>query len=478
MNTAVRSEGILINLLIMIALFIVCVLTAYALATQNMYLATGVVLGIAFFAIGFLSPRLSLYILIFSMLLSPEFGSRDVTGSGFTIRFEDLLLVVMGFAWLAKSAIHKEIGLAVHTRLNGPIFYYILACILATGWGIIQGTVSSPLTGVMFVLKYFEYFVVYFLTINNVNSKAQLRSLLIAMFVIYIIVVLVGFSQIPGGQRISAPFEGESGEPNTLGGYLIIMLSLNIALFLNTRSIRRQIMIVIAGFIGFIAILFTLSRASWLGMSAMYLTLVILCNRRKFLIVAMCIGLLLAPFLLPDTVIDRILYTFQKEQNMEPLTRYSISELEFMYQTHQITYDPSTMARFSSMKQSLRDFLKKPVFGYGITGYWLIDAQFNKVLIETGLVGLISFLYLLWVTGSSLFRLMKKYHHDVLYRTVTVGTFAAFCGLVVHSIGTNTFIIVRIMEPFWCLVGLCMAIEIIEEKTPATTHSLTGSAVT
>ena len=140
---------------VVLILFVtLCVFISYVLATQSLLFVVGVVVASILFFVGFINPQISLYILIFSMLISPEFGSRDITGEGFTLRFEDLLLIVMGGAWLAKSAVHKSVGLARRTDLNAPILIYVLVCLTATGLGIIQGTVRYPMTGMLFVLKY------------------------------------------------------------------------------------------------------------------------------------------------------------------------------------------------------------------------------------------------------------------------------------------------------------------------------------
>jgi len=467
MRGAITPSINILNLLVLLGLFGICVLLSFVLATQSIYWAAGAVLGTAFFAIGFLSPRLSLYILIFSMLLSPEIGSRDVTGEGFTVRLEDLLLIVMGFAWLAKNAIHKEIGLMVATKLNRPIFFYILACTLSTAWGIVNGNVRSPITGILFVMKYIEYFVVFFLTLNNISSRSHLKSLMWALFLTYFLVVVIGFSQIPQGGRISAPFEGESGEPNTLGGYLVLMLSVNIALFLNVNRTSHRIILGTLCFISFVAILYTLSRASWLGLIVMYMAMIVFTPRkRNILILAMVAGMIIAPFTMPKAVIDRALYTIRGGE--EVLTK---EEVEYLRKKYNVKYDTSTLARISSMKEALRDFQKHPVLGYGVTGYMFLDAQYHRVLIETGLVGLCAFLLLLFTTGRLLHENIKKYSHDPMYSTLATGTFCAFIGLLFHAIGTNTFIIVRIMEPFWCLVALNLSIPLIEaeEKQEGTT---------
>ena len=224
------------NSIAFLGIFFFCVLVSFILAMQNMVLIAGAVIAVGLFTFGFLSPRTALYLLILSMLLSPEFGARDLSGRGFTIRFDDLLLVIMGFTWLAKSAIFKNVGLAAQTRLNMPILFYLLVCLFATAWGAVDGYVRSPITGFLFIVKYFEYFVIYFLIVNNIESKSQIKKLFAAVFITYIIVLIVSLSQVPKEVRISAPFEGEHGEPNTLGGYLVMMFSMNIMLLFNVKK--------------------------------------------------------------------------------------------------------------------------------------------------------------------------------------------------------------------------------------------------
>jgi hypothetical protein len=47
------------------------------------------------------------------------------------------------------------------------------------------------------------------------------------------------------------------------------------------------------------------------------------------------------------------------------------------------------------------------------------------------------------------------------------GFIAGFVGLVVHAIGVNTFILVRIMEPFWFFVGIITVLPMLKQEEPA-----------
>jgi len=186
------------------------------------------------FVCTFIWPEAGLYVLIFSMLLSPEIiagdiGGKATLGRGFTLRLEDFLLVFIGLSWFARTAIDKSTGLFRKTPLNQPIAAYIVVCFVATLWGKITGDVQG-IAGFFFVLKYFEYVIVFFMVVNYVKTPDQAKRLLFCLFLTCFIVSIYGLIQIPGGGRVSAPFEGEVGEPNTFGGYLVFMGAVAVAL--------------------------------------------------------------------------------------------------------------------------------------------------------------------------------------------------------------------------------------------------------
>ena len=82
---------------------------------------------LAVFLVVFIKTEFGLYLVIFSMLLSPQLGSGGGVAEGrrIVIRSEDILLLVVAFSWFAKTAVNKELGLAVKTSLNRPIIVYV-----------------------------------------------------------------------------------------------------------------------------------------------------------------------------------------------------------------------------------------------------------------------------------------------------------------------------------------------------------------
>jgi len=151
---------------------------------------------------------------------------------------------------MAKMAIKKELGLIRQNALNGPILIYLTICVVSSLLGMIRGNILFK-DSFFFLLKYFEYFLIFFMVANNLRSMAQARLFVIMLLFTSFIVCCIAWSQIPSGERISAPFESEGGEPNTFAGYLLLMMSIVIGLLLHASVWRHKILwLLLLGFMG------------------------------------------------------------------------------------------------------------------------------------------------------------------------------------------------------------------------------------
>src|SRR2546428_5931686 len=182
----------------------------------------------AVFLVVFVRTELGLYLVIFSMLLSPKLGSGSgelAEGRRVVIRTEDLVLIVVAFTWLGKTAVNEELGLARKTPLNRPILWYVTVAVMATLVGYATGTVHG-LGGFFYVLKYMEYFVVYYMVANNLSNRSQAWRFVAAGLLPAPLGSVISAPQIPSRQRGAPPIQGTEGEPNTLRGYLAFMMAL------------------------------------------------------------------------------------------------------------------------------------------------------------------------------------------------------------------------------------------------------------
>src|SRR5439155_372401 len=200
---------------------------AQGLTNVSFTYTMGAVAALILFALAFVRTDFGIYVVIFSMLLSPQFGSKGAgvgAGRGVTFRTEDFVLLVIGLA------------------------------------------------------------------------------------------------QVPSGERVSAPFEGEIGEPNTFGGYLLFMMAIAAGVAFETESLRRRAQCLILLGLMAVPFFFTLSRASYLGLIPAFLVIARYTTRRRFVVGLILFGLVLSPaliFVAPKAVKDRVTYTFKEEKGSD-----------------------------------------------------------------------------------------------------------------------------------------------------------------
>ena len=151
------NQTVLVTIICSISFVVILGLCVHKLPLQVPII---VLLSSVVFSIALIKTDIALIILIFSMLLSPELQVGGIRGRAVVLRLDDILLLTVFLGWLAKMAIDKQLGLFRSTALNRPIIGYVLVCLIATALGVLQG-VSNPKESVFYLLKYFEYFLLF-----------------------------------------------------------------------------------------------------------------------------------------------------------------------------------------------------------------------------------------------------------------------------------------------------------------------------
>ena len=396
------------------------------------------------FVVAFLNTNFALVILIFAMLFSPQIkAGGGIPGRAIVIRLDDLLLFVVFFGWMAKMSLNKEIGLMKKTPLNAPIITYIFLCVFSTFLGVMQGHIVIK-HAFFYLLKYSEYFLLYFMVINNIKTKNEAKVFVTCLLLTCFFVCIYAWFKMPSGQRLTAPFEVTAeGEPNTFGGYLLLMLAVILGFIVHPDSRRRQLILILL--FGFVCVpfIFTLSRGAWLGFFPMFLTIVIMSKKyRLHLITAFLVLILALPFIFPKKVYNRFNETFAPEKS-------------YVVMNKRINLAESAAARIEAWGFAFNNLKESPLFGKGVPA-GTVDNQYTRVLNETGLIG---FLVFFWLIGKVFFlarRAYKSATSDEFARGLTLGFIAGLIGLMIQSFTAASFIIVRIMEPFWFIAAIVL----------------------
>lgn len=439
---------------LVVSIFAIAIALGLTLTTPTIGVHAAV--GFLIVLTAFTSVSAALYLLIASMLLSPEIAigridGRGVGGREVSFRMDDILLVVIGVSWLVKNIIYRELALFRETPLNRPIAVYMVICVVATLMGVLNGHVR-PTSGFFFVLKYFEYFFVFFMVVNHVRSQQQVVGLVIALLTVGLIISLYAIYQIPSGQRASAPFEGESGEPNTLGGYLVFLLAVMTGLLLHVQIGPIRIVLLVLGGFAILALMATLSRSSYLAGAVLLMAVGMTQWRRPRVLTVLLVIIMLIPLLAPANVKQRVNETFFGRQYGGEI------------KVGNVGLDLSTTERLRSWEYVFRDWVHDPILGRGITGYAWADAQYVKILGETGLAGLVAFgfiVYRLWRCARESFLSQT----DPFAKGLAHGFLLGLVAMLAHGVGANTFIIIRIMEPFWLCAGLVIVLPTLSTES-------------
>jgi O-antigen ligase len=439
------------SIIVVLALIFIAIFLGKTITGYSYKVAIALALGSLIVFITILNTDAGLAILIFSMLLSPEVIIGQLPGRDIIIRFDDILLAIITFTWFAKTAINKGLALFIKTPLNKAISVYIVVCLISTLRGVALGFVI-PEKGLFYVLRYIEYFLLFILVANHIHSRKQIKFFLTFIFITCALVSVYGLIQIPQGIRVSAPFEGKTGEPNTFGGYLLFILCIAVGIFLKNVPHRTKISLFILLALIFFPFLYTLSRASYMAIIFSFLVFIVFGEKKLVLITATVALAALIIVIRPEAVVSRVEYTFQEKK----------PELARIFN---IYLDPSASARIFSWQDSFDAWKEKPILGRGISGHGFIDGQYIRTLPEIGAIGILAFLWLLLSILRHSIIIYKKMDEE-FYKGLALGFIAGFIGLIFHAVTANTFIIIRIMEPFWFVAGIIMMLPQLLEESP------------
>lgn len=441
---------------IIIVLFfsLIGILLAKNISNLNILEIVGVIVSIVTVYVTFNNPINSVVILIFSMFLSPEISVGNVPGRSVVIRYDDILLILIFLTWLFKTAFYKREAFLIKTPVQIPLLIYTSIYIVSTFLGILRGDVLFT-KSFFYVLKYVEYYLMYFMIVNILKYEKDLSKYIKYGFIVLLVVVIYSyyyyFTASGDFVRTTAPFEAPLGkpedcEPASLGGYYLLVMGIILS-FLSETSDKKFIILFLTLIFVFISFLLTFSRASYMGFIAMIFIFLLFVRKRKVTFLFLVISSLIFSTFIPgigEKVQKRIEYTYKGgEARNIVYTPFGVVKLE-----------DSAYQRYQSIERVILNVLPNyPFLGRGVTGIGLGDNQYALLLGESGILGFIAFF---WLVASVISMSYNVYSlSDNIYeKSVAFGVFCSIFAFLIQGLGVNTFIIVRIMEPFWFCVAI------------------------
>jgi len=396
---------------------------------------------------------------------------------GFEPTFLNLALVVTFFVWIARIATRRQ-GPLVGSALALPIIAFLAIIITSFIAGLAHASVTMTL------LRRFAELILavltFFLVINCVRTRAQLRQLVLVLILAGFAASLIGvvlyvlpeelavralsalrFVRYPAGSGVLRYVEDNpdlplraistSQDPNVLGGLLILVTGLTVPQLFSQRPVLpRKYLAAMTG-VMFICLILTYSRGAMGGLVVGLLAISVLRYRRLgWLILAGAVLFLVLPQ--TQAYVERFAEGVQGE-------------------------DLATQMRFGEYRDAITLILRHPWLGVGFAGvpeiYLYLGVSNVYLLIgeETGLIGLGSFLLIIAMLLARMWRTRQAASADPSLDAIFWGLSAALLGALAGGMLDHYFFNMDFPHAatlFWMYVGLAEAtMRLAESAEPA-----------
>lgn len=278
-------------------------------------------------------------ILLFLLVFIPIYPKLPLLDVAFTwtyVRIEDLLVA---FAYLVLGYLLWKKKVSIKNSLFWPILMF-------WGVGLLSTIVNIPLLEngdgyvtykphlvIIHYLRRIEYLGLFFVGFAAIRTRDDVKKVVYAVISSLVGVILYGLGQqyagfpqfltmneefakgtplpLQAGSRLSSTFGGHYD----LGGYLVLVIPIVIAMGFVVKKIEHKIALGIVSFLGFFILLLTSSRVSFAALFVAVGVLIFsIMKHKKALIAVMVLGLVITAILGRDTIVDRFSKTVRVRQ--------------------------------------------------------------------------------------------------------------------------------------------------------------------
>jgi putative inorganic carbon (HCO3(-)) transporter len=356
------------------------------------------------------------------------------------------MMGIIVVVWLVRQATAQSWRWNA-TGLDLPIVAFAMATVLSLLSG--TGNLDQQLVG---VAKSFGGFLIFFMVTQTVKDKSDAWWILGAVLLSGVLQATWSTVQVLNGSQIVSDSTRATGsviDPNIWAGYLILLIPLVVAVGLSFQQ-RWTLGVTCAAFIVLaIALVASLSRSGWLGLAVATacLALLLRTDRWKVLLLVGGVGAALLAIGLYGPIAARL----------GPGSQGPVSML---------------LDRWNVWVDALVIFSQHPIFGVGvmnlvtfmpsnsIPGTEILRHAHNIFLnmaAERGVIGLATFVVIVWVLFRSLWRAVPLARTRLDYALIA-GLLATFAGYFVHSIFEVSYYDYKVLLLFWILVGVAAVV--------------------
>lgn len=377
----------------------------------------------------------------------------------FDLRLEDIYLLIIIPVWFWLLCLRPRIYLP---PLSVPIFIYGIIITITTSWALLcEYTVWDR--ALVYALKEFQYFTMFFLVANCIRNREDLKKVSLMMIAVGLLSVVWAIYQLLSGsgpilfniQALEGYYSHERlmahagiglmGEvsPLTVASFFSLMsfLAYSFYLFYSCRPITK-IFFMMAG------LLFTI--CSILSGEKIALVFVAIC----FAVLSCLEFRKMKGFIISFAILS-VVISIANFLVLE--TNYAHIDRVFRMQG----YIDGIFERIDAWKQLIDTGSRHFFTGVGKGGFHQVfeeaHNQYIRVFFESGIFGLLSFVFLLGTVGSMCIKVLGQASCEI-DRVISSATLCCLVGLSVAAIVQDAFKPVLPNELFWIFMGMTAAI--------------------
>jgi putative inorganic carbon (hco3(-)) transporter len=290
-------------------------------------------------------------------------------------------------------------------------------------------------------------------------GDAHRRRVLLACYVSAVVPMLVGLQQFASGTYLKEAnglgrVTGTFVHPNAFGFYLVLLLTMGVAVFRYLHGGARVLVAGVVG-VGAVVLLLTYSRGSWVSLVVGVLVVGVLQARK--LLVLVPAGLALVPVLAPS-VLTRLSDLTQEE------TINGTPGNSFLWRVEHwgVVLRGARGHELLGLGPSSSDFLGDEVLPP--------HNDFVRMYVETGVLGTTVYVALLVAAVVMALRALRALPDRTLGRGIAVGAVACTAAFIVGSVGGNLIsgvVVLLYLFAFLALASNLLTGRPVPEQPPA-----------
>lgn len=380
--------------------------------------------------------------LVFSCVFVPRISVGSIAGFySIDLRVDDILIFVLallGWRLWAGGA-----GRPAFPIVEGAFLGFLIAAEISIFNGLWMQTIDKPIVSLLYLVKWFEYFLVFALASRFTGTLRDSRFFLKIFLLLGMVVAAYGYWEYfspaakavyPNYYRLfeRPPFQGDA---NHIGGLLVLWMGIVTGLFLKAPGRFWSGLLLASLLFVFFPLIWTYSRKSYFALAGIFAFALVFFSGRRRLLLLICLFILLG-LVLPTRLSERLLDLGEAFTSTDP-------------------FHSSVAGDWSMWKRALWNFDQFFLLGsgWGSRHRLFYESQYVQVLAETGLLGLLAFLVLCGALVRQWFSLRPRPERGA-GGGAAAGWLLALVGILIHNFSCVSWTVGKIAIPFWFLTAV------------------------